>query len=301
MRFAVRVPATSANLGPGFDCLGLALNLHADFIVETGRPFHILIEGEGAKTIGRDARNLAYRTLVSALVRKGIAPPPLELTIRSSIPVTGGLGSSSTAIVAGLALAELMAGGAVECARLVEPAARLEGHPDNVSPALLGGLVASLMTEERVDALRVPMEKMPGAVLFVPVLRVVTHRARGVLPRVVSHEDAAFNVAHASMLVAALNAGRWDLVGRAMDDRLHQPARAERLIPALPDILRAARQAGAIGACLSGSGSAMLALVDTDADAVGEAMCAAARDRGVSGRAIVTRVDESGTVVLDRT
>ncbi len=301
MRFAVRVPATSANLGPGFDCLGLALDLHADFIVETGRPFQILIEGEGATSIGRDARNLAYRTLLSALARRGIAPPPLQLTIRNGIPVTGGLGSSSTAIVAGLALADLMTDGAIECASLIEPAARLEGHPDNVAPALLGGFVTSLMTADRVDALRIPMERIPGAVLFVPALRVATHRARGVLPRVVPHQDAAFNVAHASMLVAALRAGRWDLVGRAMDDRLHQPARAERLMPALPDILRAARQAGAIGACLSGSGSAMLALVEAGAEAVGEAMCAAAQDRGISGRAIVARVDESGTLVLDRT
>ena len=237
----VRVPASSANLGPGFDVLACALGLHVELeVVETGR-FAVVTDLQ----IARDRRNLAVRAFEALHPVDG-----LEFRIRSDVPLSGGLGTSAAAIVAGLLAADAM----YELgADLLAVATRLEGHPDNVAAALLGGFV--LCADGRAERFDVPAGL--EAVLVVPHAAVRTVAARAALPDAVPMADAVFNVAHAGLLVLGLVRGDWDLVARGLEDRLHQPHRAH-LYPRSLALAGAARGLGALGATISGAGPAVL-------------------------------------------
>jgi homoserine kinase len=240
-RRLVRVPASSANLGPGFDVLACALGLHVELeVVETGS-FGVVTDLE----IARDRRNLAVRAFELLHPVDG-----LEFRIRSNVPLAGGLGTSAAAIVAGLVAADSM----FELdADLLPLATRMEGHPDNVAAALLGGFV--LCADGRAERFAVPdgLE----AVLVVPHEHVRTAAARAALPEEVPMADAVFNVAHAGLLVLGLVRGDWELVARGLEDRLHQPRR-EALYPRSMEVVRRARELGALGASISGAGPAVL-------------------------------------------
>lgn len=247
-RRVVRVPASSANLGPGFDVLACALGLHVEVeAVETGA-FAVMTD----LAIARDRRNLAVRAFAALAPVDGI-----EFRIRSNVPLSGGLGTSAAAIVAGLVAADSM----YELdADLLDHAARLEGHPDNVAAALLGGFV--LCADGRAERFAVPdgLE----AVLVVPDEPVRTAAARAALPAEVPMADAVFNVAHTGLLVLGLVRGDWDLVARGLDDRLHQPRR-EPLYPRSMALVRRARELGALGATISGAGPTVLVWCAYDA------------------------------------
>ena len=248
MRRLVRVPASSANLGPGFDVLACALGVHMEMeVVETGR-FAVVTD----LPIARDRRNLAVRGFAA------LHPvDTLEFRIRSDIPLSGGLGTSAAAIVAGLVAADSM----YELdADLLDHAARLEGHPDNVAAALLGGFV--LCADGGAERFPVP----PGleAVLVVPHRAVRTREARAALPAAVPMADAVFNVAHAGLLLLGLVRGDLELVARGLDDRLHQPHRAH-LYPRSAALVAAARHYGALGATISGAGPTVLVWCAEDA------------------------------------
>jgi homoserine kinase len=240
-RRLVRVPASSANLGPGFDVLACALGLHVEVeVVETGS-FGVVTDLQ----IARDRRNLAVRAFELLHPVEG-----MEFRIRSNVPLSGGLGTSAAAIVAGLLAADSM----FELdADLLELAAGMEGHPDNVAAALLGGFV--LCAEGRAERFEVPdgLE----AVLVVPHEHVRTAAARAALPEEVPMGDAIFNVAHAGLLVLGLARGDWELVARGLEDRLHQPRR-EHLYPRSMAVVRMARELGALGATISGAGPTVL-------------------------------------------
>jgi homoserine kinase len=240
-RRLVRVPASSANLGAGFDVLACALGLHVELeVVETGE-FGVVTELDIER--GRD--NLAVRAFELLHPADGH-----EFRIRSNVPLSGGLGTSAAAIVAGLLAADSM----YELdAELLPPAAELEGHPDNVAAALLGGFV--LCSGGRAERFDVPAGL--EAVLVVPGEPVRTAEARAALPAEVPLADAVFNVAHAGLLVLGLARGDWDLVARGLDDRLHQPRR-EHLYPRSMEIVRVARGLGALGATISGAGPTVL-------------------------------------------
>jgi homoserine kinase len=244
-RRVVRVPASSANLGAGFDVLACALGLHVELeVVETGA-FGVVTDLQ----IARDRRNLAVRAFELLHPVDGI-----EFRIRSNVPLSGGLGTSAAAIVAGLVAADSM----YELdADVLELATRMEGHPDNVAAALLGGFV--LCAEGRAARFEVPdgLE----AVLVVPHEHVRTAAARAALPDAVPMGDAVFNVAHASLLVLGLVRGDWDLVARGLDDRLHQPRR-EHLYPRSMELVRRASSLGALGATISGAGPTVLVWCD---------------------------------------
>lgn len=283
-RFTAIVPATSANLGPGFDCLGLALQMQSEFTVDLDGPPGIVIEGEGSDSLPRDERNLVHKSIRSFLDRQGKPTPDFALHIVNRIPLSGGLGSSSAALVAAIMLGNAIGGANLSVGQILDIAADLEGHPDNVAPALLGGLVVSAATGDgSVTALRMPVPPSLSAVLFIPEFSVRTKRARQVLPRYVPHRDASFNVGRAALLLAALANNRLDALRSAMQDRLHQPYRS-RLFPAMGAIFEGALAAGAEGACLSGSGSAILALTARNHGEIGNAMHRAAVARGVDGR-----------------
>jgi homoserine kinase len=257
----VAVPATSANLGPGFDCFGLALDLHDTLtaeVVESG--LLVEIEGEGADSLPRDESHLVVRSMSAAFASVGVQPPGLRLRCENVIPQSRGLGSSSAAIVGGLALARaLLEDGtsSLPDSVLLALANRLEGHPDNVAPALFGGFVISGQDDQGVWADQAPIADEVRAVAFVPPDGVSTETARGLLPAEVPHAAAAANTGRAALLVAALAHAPERLL-RATEDFLHQDYRAPAM-PASLDLVRALRADG-LAAVVSGAGPTVLVL-----------------------------------------
>ncbi|MGH2458202.1 MAG: homoserine kinase [Chloroflexota bacterium] len=294
-----RVPATSANLGAGFDCLGLALRLHNDVALIPEGPFRVEISGEGSDTLPRDRANLVARTVLRFHDVIGRPAPPFSLRMLNRIPMTGGLGSSSTAIVGGLLVANRLAGDPLSRADLLRVALEIEGHPDNVAPAMLGGLVLSVAQGGRLTTVQIPVPDGLRAVIFLPGFTISTREARRRLPARVPLEDAVFNVGRAALFVAAMATGRLELLRTATQDRLHQPYR-QVLFPAMPRLFEAALGAGALGAWLSGAGSALMALAPDDAAPIVDAFERAARMNGVAGHALAVDLSATGAEILDQ-
>lgn len=267
----VRVPASSANLGPGFDSLGVALGLHDVVAGEVaGAELVITAEGEGAAELPLDETHLVHRAMVRAFDVLGAAPPGVRLHCVNSIPHGRGLGSSSAAIVGGLALARALV---VDGDRLLDDealfrlAADLEGHPDNVAPAVFGAFTIAYSDDRGFAAVRLEVTSPVSFVVFVPAHAVHTKVARGLLPATVSHRDASFNAGRAALLVAALTGQPDRLPDRLLDrllsateDRLHQSYRASAM-PASAALIEELRGAG-VAAVLSGAGPTVLAVVD---------------------------------------
>jgi homoserine kinase len=294
-----RVPATSANLGAGFDCLGMALRLYNDIAIEPEGPFGVEIVGEGAESLPHDRSNLVVRTVSRFFEVVGRIPPAFRLRLTNRIPMTGGLGSSSTALVGGLLVANCLAGEPLRRDELLQVATELEGHPDNVAPAMIGGLVVSAIEGKRVVTVPLAVPDGLRGVLFLPKFSTSTREARRLLPSKVAHRDASFNVSRAALFVAAVATDRLDLLSIATQDRLHQPYR-QVLFPGMPRLIDAALGAGALGAWLSGSGSALLALSRGNEQAIAEAFDASARATGVAGRSVVVELDTEGAFLLER-
>jgi homoserine kinase len=271
-RVLVQVPATTANLGPGFDVLGMALNLYNDVeMEETAEGLQITVEGEGAETIPRDESNLVFQMAQAVFERVGRAPCGLRLHLRNRIPVTRGLGSSSAAVVGGLAAANRLLGDPLTLQELFELATEIEGHPDNVAPAIFGGVVVSGMARGQLRTVRIAPPSNLHAVVAVPSFELPTSVAREVVPQELSRADAIFTASHVGLMTAALLQGDLELFGAVLEDRMHQPYR-ERLIPGMRDVVAAAEEAGALGVVLSGAGPTMIAFVEGQKDAVGVAM-----------------------------
>ena len=290
----VRVPATSANLGSGFDALGLALALSANVSVSL-EPH----EGNGhslAPMVAAAAR---------AAYREAGQPEPAELRIvwedtdpERPIPVARGLGASAAARAAGIVAANALMGKPLTDDQLLSVGAELEGHPDNIAPALFGGMQITVRDDDTWLRLRVPLAGGLKIVLYIPDLEMPTRESRARLPQRLSREDAIFNVGRAALLVAALAQGKWDMLDAATQDRLHQSSRAE-FFPALEDIIDAAKDAGAHGAYLSGGGSAIAAFATEDEERVARLMQQAAVARGFSGRSLITEPSAEGAELLD--
>ncbi len=323
MRATIRIPATSANLGSGFDTLGLALALYNRVVVDDsvegengtaqvagpshgewragGRPreqrrAQIIISGEGEDVLPRDETNLVYRTMLRYFEIVGRRPPAFTLETHNRIPLTGGLGSSSAALVGGLLAANALSGGILSRDEIMKIAHDEEGHPDNVAPALLGGLVLCVADEGRLTRVALPVPADLRAVLFVPSFTMPTEEARRLLPSLIPYRDAVFNLGRAALLIAAFQTGQLELLRIASEDRLHQPYRRE-MFPAMPRFIQTALQAGALGACLSGAGSAIIALTRGQEDEVASAYRETAVQTGVSGRITVVDVDRQGAQV----
>ena len=294
MRVRVRVPATSANLGPGFDALGLALALHNEVVAEAAAEVTVSIEGEGRGRLDEGAKNLVARAVALAHEVAGRPFHGARLRCINRIPLSRGLGSSAAAWVGGLLAANALMGEPLDREAVLTAAARAEGHPDNVAAALLGGLTVSCADGGRVTAVSLPAPSEVEWVVLLPETESSTRDARAVLPDTVSRSDAVFNVQRVSLMLAALATGRTDLLDQAMQDRLHQPYR-QRLFPWMEAIAAAGRRAGGLGCVLSGAGPSMLAAVRQGGGrAVAEAMERALRDVGIAGRAMPLPVDPVG-------
>lgn len=297
---SVRVPASSANLGPGFDALGMALQLYNTLTVRLADAgVRVQVEGEGAGTLEGGAENLVYQAISRLYREAGRPAPAVEIHLHNAIPVSRGLGSSSTAIVGGLVAANALLDEPLDREQVLKLAVEMEGHADNVAPALLGGFQVTSLTDDELIHLRVPTPAGLRAVVCVPNVAVSTADARRVLPATYSRADAVFNVGRVALLVAALQSGNTAALRTAMQDRIHQPYRAS-LIPGFEAAMERALRAGAHCACLSGSGSTMLALASGHEAEIGEAMVAAVRSAGADARWLALDVDEAGALVTDR-
>lgn len=257
----VRVPASTANLGPGFDTLGMALKLHLWIAMKPADRTAIRLHGSNLDGIPTDESNLIYRIVQSVFAEAGIVQRPIEIDVYSEIPLTRGLGSSASAIVGGLVAANKLAGEPLELDHLYDMATAIERHPDNVGASLVGGIVAAAWDGKHTTYVRIEPDCHLSTVVAIPQFQLATKQARGVLPTQVDAASAVFNISRASLLVAALSNGRYDVLSEAMKDCLHQPYRAP-LIPGMTYILEHAVQYGALGAALSGAGPTLLAMID---------------------------------------
>ncbi|MBM2809348.1 MAG: homoserine kinase [Chloroflexi bacterium] len=294
--FTVTVPASSANLGPGFDALGMAIDLVNTVRVEPADQWEVVLTGEGAERLPQGDRNLMHRSITTAAQRWGLRLPPARLSCVNEVPLSRGLGSSSTAVVAGLLIADQLAGAERHEDDILQLASEIEGHPDNVTPALLGGVQACALADGRVVHARVPVARPLGLAMFVPNVPMPTREARRVIPRRVDLYDAVYNVSRACLLVAGLASGEYGALRTGTQDMLHQPPRM-RLFPAMPVLFHAALEAGALGVFLSGAGSTIMAFVEGDPQPVADAMAQAAVRDGVPGRRLITRVREKGAEI----
>ncbi|MBI2820305.1 MAG: homoserine kinase [Acidobacteria bacterium] len=292
----VRVPASSANLGAGFDALALALGLHLFCTLRPSRGgLKITSSGTDAAEIPHDESNLIWKTFLRLGGEK--AGKDFELEISNEIPLGRGLGSSAAAIVAGLALADAWLGANRGKQRLIEIAAGLEGHPDNVAAAALGGLVVSCQADDgRILTAQCRFPQEIEVVLIIPQLQLSTEAARAALPQQYSRRDAVFNVQRATLFVAALQAGRADLLKEAMRDRLHQPYRAA-LVPGFGDALKLEDVPGLLGVALSGAGPSIVAFCNGRADEVGKAVGDCFRRKGIPADVKPLPIDPNGLVV----
>ena len=300
-RLSVEVPASSANLGPGFDCLGLALDLADTYTVEFASEGHEVLIDQATATRSGVSREEHYACeAYRAYARDtGASLPGAHFTLEGRIPIGKGFGSSAAAIVAGLAAAAHAAGEKDPRDRIVRLAAALEGHADNSTAAVLGGITVAFFDGEEVHALNVVNHVSLGIALFVPDQPLPTVEARAVLPPDIPVRDAVFNLSRASYLVTSLAWGRWEALGAAMQDRIHQPYRT-RLIPALDPVIAAALSAGACGAALSGGGPAVLALGrQAGIEEIAAAMEEAASDHTWSGHSMITGVRSHGMRVSE--
>ncbi len=265
--FRVRVPASSANLGPGFDALGLALGVYLTCRFRQSEQLSIRAEGRDAAQIPTGPDNLIWQTAQAVGESLGMETPPIELHVCNEIPIGKGMGSSAAALTAGVVIADHLLDLGWKPLRILDEAARLEGHPDNVAPCTLGSIVASAIDSGGVTrAVRLDLPRRFGIGVVVPDFDLPTAKARAVLPECYSRQDAVFNVQRASLLIAALATGSTWAFPAALEDRFHQPYRTP-LVPGLADILKL-RAPGLLGCVLSGAGPSILVFYEQGYESV---------------------------------
>jgi len=299
----VKAPATTANMGPGYDCLGMALDVWNTIEVEvldSGEPV-VEVTGEGAGELGTGRDNLVYRSMEFLFQDAGQEMPLVRIRCDNAIPLARGMGSSAAAIAGGLVAANAICSQDYTPNDLLEMAATIEGHPDNVAAAVLGGmqLVISDKTEEgsRLYAVSINVPPELRAVVFVPQVRIATEDARAVLPEKVTVADAVHNIGRVGLLVASMATNHPEYLAIATQDLLHQPYR-QPLFPAMKVIFKAALDAGALGVFLSGSGSTVLALTQGREMTVAYEMAEAARQASVEGNVRVTQPTVRGAHLI---
>ena len=299
-KVVVDVPATTANLGPGFDCLGAALDLNNRFAMRriegSGERFELIIEGTEGSHLRGGPDNLVYRAAQRVWKAANMEPVALEARVRLAVPPARGLGSSATAIVAGLMGANALVGEPLSKEKLLELAIDIEGHPDNVVPSLLGGLcMTAKAASQRWRVVRCEWISSVKAVVAIPSIRLSTSEARRAMPKAIPISDAVVNLGALTLLLQGLRTGNGDLIADGMHDRLHEPYRW-RLIKGGDDVKAAALEAGAWGCAISGAGPSIIALcAENNGQAVSRAMVKTWEAAGVASRAPVLNLQTSGS------
>jgi len=293
----VRTPATTANLGPGFDCLGLALGFFNTIELSMADATEVDVTGFGAESLPRDETNLVLQSARRVAERIEADVPGWRLRQHNEIHLARGMGSSSSAIVGGLVAANELLGGRLSDRELLDIAVAIEGHPDNVAPALLGGLTVCCTDDDGLGVARFEPPVGLMACLAIPDYEVSTEDARKVMPESIPHGDGVFNTCHSTAVLAALVSGDMALLGQAMKDRLHEPYRAP-LVKGMAQCVSAAREAGAYAAALSGSGPTIVAFANENADEVLDAMLGALRSQGVTCEGRIAELASAGAEVV---
>jgi homoserine kinase len=308
MRVLVKVPATSANLGPGFDALGLALDLWNTTEFTVAESFSLLIEGEGANKLAPNEKNLIVRSAKKLYECLNKPMPELGIRCINRIPLASGLGSSAAAILSGLLGANALLEEPVPHEEILNLAVEIEGHPDNVAPALLGGLVVSTMEKNKVIPHKLTVatnfksarggqsESPLHLTIALPEFNLLTKQARSVLPDQVSIKDAVQNISRTVLLTEAFRTGDLDLLGQAMSDKLHQPYRLP-LINGASEAMEAAKQAGAAAVALSGAGPSLIAFSAHRNASIGEMMTQAFGSAGLKTRILELEVSQQGAQI----
>lgn len=290
----VRVPASSANLGPGFDALGLALDIPLECRFRVSGELRVTVSGRDQAYIPADESNLIWQTALNVardFGKDGL--PPIDLHIHNGIPLGRGLGSSAAALTAGVVIADKLLGIGMKPARILDEAARIEGHPDNVAACVLGSIVASAIDSNgQTRAVRLELPTQYGIAVVVPDFQLPTKEARSVLPSSYSKKDVVFNVQRATLLVAALCTGSTSAFPAALEDRLHQPYRA-KLVPGLEDALKL-RAPGLLGCALSGAGPSILVFYERGCEEVCDLVRQIFGHKGHQSEILWTRIAEKG-------
>ncbi len=271
MKFKISVPATSANVGPGFDVMGLAFDLYNRFTFDTDCPERLQIEG-CLPEFAQPENNLLYTTLTQVLAQHGRLVPNLRITFDTDLPVCSGLGSSSTCIVAGVMAANALGHLEMDTEQILRTATLIEGHPDNVAPAILGGFVAAIVEDGLVYWHRYPINDRVSFYAMMPDVRVPTEAARAALPKTYSLSDCIYNLSRVPILVEGLERADPRLIRAGCKDRIHQAYRMQ-LIPQGEDVMQfAVEQTDAVSVYISGAGPTIVAMVIDDDDAFGKQM-----------------------------
>ena len=301
----VRVPASTANLGAGFDCLGLALELYltarATVQIRPGSRTLARTRGVmGSSLLPKSPeQNLIVRAMRYAAEQDGVPLPAVRLAVRNDVPMAGGLGSSAAATVAGIALAYAVTGRPLVRENALKYAKEIEGHSDNAGAALLGGLVVTYTRPDAgVGAVRIAWPKMIRVIAVTPSLELPTKKSRAVLPAEVSRADAVHNLQRSALFVAAIETRSYDLIWDAMQDRLHQSYR-ERLIPGFGEVLALPKMPGLLGVALSGAGPSVVALATAGFDEIGKTIAACFGRNGIAAAVRFLEVAQDGISILE--
>lgn len=300
----VTVPATTANLGPGFDCLGAALSLYNQFKFtlldeSASSPLEIIVEGKEAKKVSTDSSNLVYQSFLKLYQYLKKQPPTIKIDISMEVPLARGLGSSATAIIGGLMGANELSGEPLELSQLRDLAIAIEGHPDNVVPALLGNCQLSVQDEEKSWSIcQLPWHRDIISVVAIPDFELSTEEARKVIPSQINRNDAIFNISRLGLLIRGLETGQGDWLRVAMADKLHQPYR-QKLILGYEVVASTALTAGAYGTVISGAGPTLLSLTNSEkANFVVKAMAKAWEEQGITADVKVLSIDKKGAKIV---
>ena len=292
-----RIPASTTNLGPGFDVLGLALQLYSTIELETtDTGTEIVVTGVDTDKIPNSTDNIAFQAAASVFKRTGHQPDGLKMVLTNGIPAIRGLGGSGTAILGGLLTANAICGTPFSQAEILNFATEFEGHPDNVAASLLGGLVVSAVETEQVHTIKLDCGSALKVVLAIPDFPLSTEEARRVLPQSVEFTDAIYNVSRSSLLVAAIATGALEMLPLAMNDQLHEPYRTP-LIQGFDHVAQAARRAGALSVALSGAGPSIAAYCTTSTTEVAAQMRQAFAHHQIACDVKILAIDTIGATV----
>jgi homoserine kinase len=303
MTIEIQVPSSTSNLGAGFDCFGLALKLYltvrASAVPDASEPCRVTTTGAPEnEALPRNAVNLIYRAMSFVARRESTSLPCVELNVHNEIPLASGLGSSASAIVAGIRLAGLITGRDIPDQSIQNYATEFEGHPDNVTASLYGGFVASCVSSDgTVTSTKFNWPDQVRVVVVSPHSQLPTHVARAALPRTVTRGDAVYNLQRTALFTAAIAQQRYELLWEAMRDRLHQPRR-ESLVPGLAEALALPRMHGLLGIALSGAGPSIVALVDDNDEEIGARLASCFHAHRIESTVRTLEVDNEGCRVI---
>lgn len=296
---SVKVPASSANLGAGFDCMGVALKLYNIIEVEEIEKGLEITSKPDDVSIAKDENNLVFKAMKVVFDEVGWYPKGLKINLINEIPLTRGLGSSAACISGGIYAANLLCGGKLSEEEMIFLAAKMEGHPDNSTPAMIGGLVFAVLEDKKVHYIKFVVPNRLKFAVFIPDFQLSTEYARNILPKYIDFKDAVFNVGRAALFASAITSGNYELLLAATQDRLHQPYR-KNLIPNFDKINNIALEFGAKGVCLSGAGPSIIAIIDENYDNFEIGVKGALKDLNLESKweVMILEADNSGANVF---